>query len=171
VDEDGRVARLEAVEQRRDLLARQRGGGEGDPARAGVEQRVDRVGPRRLQSDRSPQLERRAELEDPFVERLDQRLGLLGRQPLDPSAVESETTTRSIPSSIASAARASGSWSIGCSWLGGSPASSRRSAGPSAMSRGGAVRRSSASIRGAGSRCWWMSVGIAPGILEHCLLN
>ena len=69
-----------------------------------------------------------------------------------PSAVESETTMRSMPSRAASAARASGSWSAACSALGGSPASSRRSSRPSRTSRGAAERRASASISALGEQ-------------------
>ena len=88
MDEERGVAALEALEQRTAALqagrAAERAGRQRDADRAGVEQRVDvgRVG--RAQRDRAPDPERLAEREQPRVVGLQQRLGLVARQRLDP---------------------------------------------------------------------------------------
>ena len=87
MQEQRRAARLQAVEQRRDTAQAaavcDRGGGEGDPEGAGVEEVVDVGCARGVEADGAPECERVAELEDAVVEGVEQRLGLFGREGLD----------------------------------------------------------------------------------------
>jgi hypothetical protein len=88
VHEQRRVACLEAREQVSAAVkarpAGERPGRQRDADGAGIEQCVDIAGQRRTQRDSSPDAEPAAELEQPAVVGLQQRLGLVPRQRLDP---------------------------------------------------------------------------------------
>ena len=144
VHEQRHVARLQAGEQRGEPheadLAGERAGRHGRADRAAVEQRVDlqRARAGGGQRRRGPEAERVAELGDAVVEGVQQRLGLGGRQQLDPERDRQRDPDRSMPSRSASSARATGSWSASATGHGGSPGSSRIQPPAPWRSRGGA---------------------------------
>ena len=85
--EQRRAVALDALEQRPDAVepapAREGAGGDRDAGGARGEQPVDRVRPRPVERDRAPPPERRPERLHALVVRVEQRLGLAGRQGFD----------------------------------------------------------------------------------------
>lgn len=153
VDEQRRRARLEAGEHRAETLEAERRGQcarrQGEPDRAAAEQRVGPRRVRRRQRDGAPDAEGRPEGKGAVVPRRQRRLGLLGRERLQPERVHRARSTRSTPSAAASAARVAGWCIAGSTGVGASPANA--STPPSI--RGGAGRPSRRASSGAGQRC------------------
>ena len=135
----------------------QRACGKREAARAGVEHRVDGVRAWRG----APQLERRAELEDPAVVRLEQRLGLLGGQRLD---AERSRERDHDALRVAGRGGAPGRGRRGRTRSAARPRARAAGSARRGTSRGVAVRRIRAAISPSGSRCWWRSVRMSAHI-------